>query len=89
MLHLLLGLVSASRRLEAQMLPASLSAPQQVPAAPLDATQERQVLVLLGVLSMRRTVMGLLEPLRQTREAAPSRPAEPPAEPLNLRALLR
>lgn len=74
-LHLLLGLVSLSRRLE-QVLP---EPPVEAPAAPPAPTpeEERRVLLLLGLVSVRRTVMGTLEPLRAASAAVPPEPSGP------------
>jgi len=88
-LHLLLGLVSVSRRLE-RLLPAP---PSQVPGEPpvmLPSADERQVLLLLGVVSLRRTLMSALTPLRDSAEAA-GQPSPPDAAPegFSPRELLR
>lgn len=85
-LHLLLGLVSLSRRLEPLL-------PEPAPAAPTEAPSsraeedERRVLLLLGLVSVRRTLMDTLEPLK-TAEEAPARTQPATALP-SLRELLR
>lgn len=88
-LHLLLGLVSASRRLE-QVLPRE---PLGVPAETspqASETEERRVLLLLGLLSVRRTLLGTLEPLRRPGRSASSEEASGQrAAPPSLRELLR
>jgi len=88
-LHLLLGLVSLSRRLE-PLLPAPPSgAPAQAPS-PLAEADERRVLLLLGLVSVRRTLMNTLEPLRAGAEASARTEAPEPAAALpSLRELLR
>ncbi|HEX8821060.1 MAG TPA: hypothetical protein VF794_14120 [Archangium sp.] len=62
-LHLLLGLVSLSRRFEPLLPPPADGAPVPPAEAPHEG-DERLVSLLLGLVSVRRTVMGTLEPLR-------------------------
>lgn len=88
-LHLLLGLVSVSRRLE-RLLPAGppADAPGAPPATPSEE-EERRVLLLLGLVSVRRTVMGTLEPLRASSAPIQPEPSEPGAGLPGPRELLR
>ncbi|HEX8440878.1 hypothetical protein [Archangium sp.] len=88
-LHLLLGLLSVSRRLEPLLPEAPPGVPAQAPGALAEA-DERRVLLLLGLVSVRRTLMNTLEPLRAAagapeRTEAPTAPAALPS----LRELLR
>jgi len=62
-LHLLLGLVSVARRSE-QVVPPTPPAPRVEPSSVLDTEEERRVMLLLGVLSVRRSLLGTVEPLR-------------------------
>ena len=88
-LHLLLGLVSLSRRLE-PVLPREPAHLPRGACPPLTEEEERRVLVLLGLLSVRRTLLGTLEPLRNTgRAGSREGVSEPRAEPPSLRELLR
>lgn len=89
-LHLLLGLVSVSRRLE-RLLPEGPSTDgRDAPPAPLtEEEEERRVLLLLGLVSVRRTVMGTLEPLRAASAPVPPEPPGPGAALPSLRELLR
>ncbi|WP_309896641.1 hypothetical protein [Archangium sp.] len=88
-LHLLLGLVSLSRRLEPLLPEPPPGAPAQAPT-PLAEADERRVLLLLGLVSVRRTLMNTLEPLRAAADApATTEAPEPAAEPPSLRELLR
>jgi hypothetical protein len=88
-LHLLLGLVSLSRRLERLLPPPPEGAPARSAEAPQEE-DERVVLLLLGLLSVRRTVMGTLKPLRATH-TPPARgdASEERAEAPSPRELLR
>jgi hypothetical protein len=88
-LHLLLGLVSASRRLE-RLLPDVPPSPPAEPQAALSADEEGRVLALLGLISVRRTLMGMLE--ARSAQSGASRAPEvdtAPAAPGETLALLR
>ncbi len=88
-LHLLLGLVSLSRRMD-RLLPAG--PPVEAPCAPpvpLPEEEERRVLLLLGLVSLRRTVMGTLEPLRAAVAPSPPESSGPDAGLPGPRELLR
>ncbi|MFE8596123.1 hypothetical protein [Archangium violaceum] len=88
-LHLLLGLVSWSRRLECLLPEPPHAAPTEAPT-PLAEADERRVLVLLGLVSLRRTVMNTLEPLKAAAEAPARTEAPAPEASLpSLRELLR
>jgi len=88
-LHLLLGLVSLSRRLEPLLPPPPSGAPAEAPT-PLAEADERGVLLLLGLVSGRRTLLNTLEPLRAAAEAPSRTEAPEPAAVLpSLRELLR
>jgi hypothetical protein len=87
-LQLLLGLVSLSRRFE-RHLP---EAPQGLPVMPsaLAEEEERKVLLLLGLISVQRTLKARLEPMRAPTPAlALTDPPSPPAYPQELLELLR
>jgi hypothetical protein len=73
-LHLLLGLVSGARRLET-VLPELPATPPTQSLSPLDAETERRVLLLLGLISVRRTVLDTLEPQWRAARSAPPREA--------------
>jgi hypothetical protein len=89
-LHLLLGLVSVSRRLERVLPPEPTRVPQAATPAPLTEEEERRVMLLLGLVSARRTLLGTLEPLRAASRASTSPGAsEPREEGPTLRELLR
>ncbi|PTL79663.1 hypothetical protein [Vitiosangium sp. GDMCC 1.1324] len=87
-LHLLLGLVSLSERFE-RLLPSSRSIPGEGSAAPA-GEDERLVLLLLGLISVHRSLVGALEPLRATgRSPASTISSGLEAELSRLRELLR
>jgi hypothetical protein len=86
-LHLLLGLLSVSRRLE-RVLPREPVRGPEEPAPGLTQEEERRVLLLLGLVSVRRTLLGTLEPLRPS--GPPGGEACEPRAPLpSPRELLR
>jgi hypothetical protein len=89
LLPLLLGMLSLSQRFN-RLLPEP-PAPAPTPAPPLPAPEEdRLLLMILGLVSVRRTFLGALEASRSSGEAAPPVPVAPdaPAAP-SLRDLLR
>lgn len=82
-LHLLLGLISLARRMDAHLPPSPEGAPAahaagEAPplAQPVPETPGGDPLlhVLLGLISLRRTLLSELEPLREAHEAAQARP---------------
>jgi hypothetical protein len=88
-LHLLLGLVSLSHRSE-RLLPRPPEGAPIPPTVALDGEEEKRVLLLLGLVSLRRTWMGALEPLRAASTPPASTGAsEPRAELPRPRELLR
>ena len=88
-LHLLLGLVSLSRSHDAALPSPSVGPVESPPESDL-GPEDRPVLLLLGLLSVRRTLMQGLEAHR-VREEPPTRssPVSSPAESPRLRDLLR
>jgi hypothetical protein len=94
-LHLVLGLISLARRLDAS-LPAPPEVRAEVDAAPSPpappAPSEAFLYLVLGLVSLRRTLARELDPIRAAHEArragsSASRPS--PAPNLRLRDLLR
>jgi hypothetical protein len=83
-LHLLLGVISLARRLDA-FLPAP-SAPPPAPPAPAPAGDPFLYLVL-GVISLRRTLEGELAKVRAAHRGAP--PAEAPEAAAKAAPLIR
>lgn len=75
-LHLLLGLISFARRMDAH-LPGSPGegppAPQAPPAAAEAPRGDPFLHLLLGLVSLRRTLLSELEPLREAHEVARAR----------------
>lgn len=74
-LHLLLGLVSLARRLDPLLgAPGSPGPPEPPPSAPApDARGDALIYLLLGVISLRRTLLAELDPLREARPAEAQR----------------
>lgn len=89
LLPLLLGMLSLSQRF-ARLLPEP-PAPTPTPALPLSAPEEeRLLLMILGLISARRTFLGTLEASHAPVEAVPPAPLAPDApEVPSLRELLR
>jgi hypothetical protein len=70
-LHLLLGLIALAHRLD-PLLPEVPGPPPREPPSPApDEDEQRAVLLLLGLVSLRRTLRGALEPLRPASSASP------------------
>lgn len=84
-LHLLLGLLSVSRRLEPVVPREPVRGPEGT-APGLTEEEERRVLLLLGLVSVRRTLLGTLEPLRSSGPPGEdtSGPGVPPPSPREL-----
>ncbi len=75
-LHLLLGLLSLARRMDAHLPsspagpPAPLMAREAPPPEPDAAGADPLLHLLLGLISLRRTLLSELEPLRAAHEQA-------------------
>jgi hypothetical protein len=89
LLPLLLGMLSLSQRLDRLLPEPPPPAPVTAPT-PAVAEEDRLLMVILGLVSMRRTFLGALEANRSPGEGAPPTSRAPPmsAAP-SLRDLLR
>jgi hypothetical protein len=83
-LHLVLGLISLGRRLDAH-LPDAPGAEPEAPAGPPSATEtpggDPLLHLLLGLVSLRRTLLSELAPLRIAQEAPGEAQGAGPAAP--------
>lgn len=84
-LHLLLGLISLSRRMDVYLPPPPAGAPPVSEAPGGDPVLH----ALLGLISLRRTLLSAVEPIRQAHEAAQARPGPLAPAPPPARDLLR
>lgn len=88
-LHVLLGLVSLASRSEQELPQAPPTRPTPSAEPPM-APEDRPVLLVLGLVSVRRTLMRTLEPHRKREAPPPPESLDSPAgEPPRLRDLLR
>lgn len=89
---LLLGMISLSRRLDRVLPEAPGTAPVVAPEVPpvcSSPSEDRLLLMVLGLISVRRTLLGTLAPLRAASDGAVSTTSSSEREVPAPRDLLR